>query len=326
MTPTNTTSTVKSNALTQEALMKIFLEEKLKAAHNNCYAEEVKKELQRQETDQDNWLTALDLLNAYSVPYKKLSKNGDVEQFYTYCYSNIIIDSTSYLSDLDEHAATILLCKVTDRLLAYAKEGSSTNLEQNVELSLSDQEKHGLKYIGGYIIHKLHKKFKNSKNWRSSDSQQAIALINAGRSSENEKNEAADTLMSKINRGGLWDITDNMENILMTTELFFRNSTQQLSSHKIDIQLILFKSINDSSVKSNLQELCHAAELNVSKNIAKDILFSIVKLYIQIRSFSYARDIMQKYKIGGQCGKAKGLRKEIKRAYSLREISNIKLT
>lgn len=311
------------NILTQDVVFNLFKEEKLKAAQNKCYALEIRKELQRQETEQDCWLTALDLFNAFSVSYKKLRKNGDVEQFYTYCYNNIVINSETHLSDYNQHTATLLLCKMTDRLSAYVKEENPTELQQNALFSLSDKEKHGLRYIGGYILHKLHNKFKNSQNWKTPASQQVIAILNAGKSCDKNDETESSSLMSRINRGGLWVITDNIENIFMTTEKVFRShTTQNLSNNKIDIQSILQKSITDCTIRSNLQELCDAAELKVEKSVAKDILFSIVKLYVQIRSFSHARDILQKYKISEQKVKTKGLRKEIKRACEGDEIKD----
>ena len=62
--------------------------------------------------------------------------------------------------------------------------------------------------------------------------------------------------MSRIDLGGLWGITKDMEGILVVTESFFRAFTKGIStSHKIDIETILQKSASDSTVRFNTQKL-----------------------------------------------------------------------
>ena len=157
----------------------MFNEVRENAVENKCYGEEIRKELKKDKTD-------LALLNAYKVPYKKFVKNGDVEQFYTYCYSNIIVYSDTYLSTYSQHAGTLLLLKLTDRLIVFAKNESKLveNIKQELTEDLSDKEKHGLKYIGGYILQKLYRKFKTSDHWKSHTSQEAVAFLNAAKSNQ----------------------------------------------------------------------------------------------------------------------------------------------
>ena len=142
--------------ITQDIVFNLFKEVKERAAENKCYAEEIKKELKNHETEDSCRLTALDLLNAFKVPYKRPTKNDDVGQFYTYCYTNIIVSSDTYLSTYSQYAGTLRLLKPIDRLMALLK--TEINPSENIEYlteNLSDKEKHGLKYIGGYILHKL---------------------------------------------------------------------------------------------------------------------------------------------------------------------------
>ena len=56
------------------------------------------------------------------------------------------------------------------------------------------------------------------------------------------------------------------------------------------------------------------AELVPTKNVSKDVLYSIVNLYIRVRSFSLAKDIIQDFKINAKQAKSKALRKEIQRS------------
>ena len=59
--------------------------------------------------------------------------------------------------------------KITDSLLAYQNVETEVIPDESDEkkLPLSEMERHGLCYIGGYVMHKLYKKIKNSTKWRS---------------------------------------------------------------------------------------------------------------------------------------------------------------
>ena len=61
------------------------------------------------------------------------------------------------------------------------------------------------------------KKLKNSKKYKSDEFQQSIALLSACRLTNTEmlKNQK---LVSAVNRGGLWAITENMQKILLVVE------------------------------------------------------------------------------------------------------------
>ena len=57
-----------------------------------------------------------------------------------------------------------------------------------------------------------------------------------------------------------------------------------------------------------------SAALPVDKDIAKDVLERILNLYIKVCSFSYAKYIVNQFKISQRNTKSKALRKEIQRA------------
>jgi hypothetical protein len=52
---------------------------------------------------------------------------------------------------------------------------------------------------------------------------------------------------------------------------------------------------------------------DLPKQTTKLCLENIIKLYIKVRSFSYARDYISKFKIKQKAAKSKALRKELKR-------------
>ena len=58
-----------------------------------------------------------------------------------------------------------------------------------------------------------------------------------------------------------------------------------------------------------------SAQLKFNETIADDMLYSIVRNYIQVRAFSFTRDIVHKDRIKNRKIKAtKSLRKEIKKS------------
>ena len=88
---------------------------------------------------------------------------------------------------------------------------------------------------------------------------------------------------------------------------------------------------NQTFYWSAFDSLIANAELKPEKQVAKDILQSIVYLYIKVRGFSTAKEIVQKHKLVAksklkylvQWLKQKALRKEIKRAAEAEPEKNI---
>ena len=101
----------------------------------------------------------------FCKPFEKLIQNKDAEKFYCFCYTNIILKSHKYLPQISEDMATIIISKVTDRLLLKSKSGNENlpDLDKtDTAQELSEKEIQGLCYITGYILHKLFTKMKNS--------------------------------------------------------------------------------------------------------------------------------------------------------------------
>lgn len=79
---------------------------------------------------------------------------------------------------------------------------------------------------------------------------------------------------------------------------------------RIDIAKITLKSVTDNEVLSNYQSLISDAELIPDSHVCKDVLHAIVTL----RSFSFAKDKIQHYKMKQKQKKGKALRKELLRS------------
>ena len=179
----------------------------------------------------------------------------------------------------------------------------------------------GLQYIGGYVLHKLHNKNIKSNISDSKATQQAIALLKAGKEA-NQAMQDYQKLTTTLNRGGLWSITKPAQTIFMRTEKYFRYFTTDYPLTKIDINEIREKSACDSEVLTAFNCIKAVSELKLEEKIAKDVLQSIIHLYIRVRCFSFAKDVIQKYKLQTKLVKEKALRKQISRASKSSELRN----
>ena len=173
---------------------------------------------------------------------------------------------------------------------------------------LSDKEKAGLQYIGGYVLHKLHKKYARNE---TPESQHAMAILKAGKL---EHGCESHKLVSSVSRGGLWCITESAQKIFSHTEHYFRHLTCLSTLQRIDIAKITLKSVTENEVLSNYQSLISDAELIPESHVCKDVLHAIVTLYVRVRSFSFAKDKIQHYKMKQKQTKGKPLRKELLRS------------
>ena len=85
-------------------------------------------------------------------------------------------------------------------------------------------------------------------------------------------------------------------------------------------------SLKDTEINANFQVIVGYAELScVSETVMLDTLTSIIRLYIRVREFSNAKDIIEKAKVLKSQTKAKALRKEIKRSTGPKDIDIISI-
>lgn len=305
----------KSETFTAEILANMVDEVKLKLADNKVFPKGLRDELRSYVFVKlgEQTLEFCELRKTY----EGLVKNGDAEKFYTKFYSAVPLNAMKYFEGLSRNAATLLSTKVADRMLSYSKEKAATstpNLEAT-NVPLLEQEMAGLQYLGGYVLHKLHNKHVNSKISKSAESEQAISLLKAGKCKDEAENvKDTQKLINCLNRGGLWSITKSAQTIFLRTENYFRAATAKSGLQSIDINSIIMKSINDVATVSAYNTLVSDSELVICKNVGKDVLQNIVSLFVRVRSFSFAKDVIQKHKMKAKQVKAKALRKEITRA------------
>ena len=79
-------------------------------------------------------------------------------------------------------------------------------------------------YLSGYVIHRLHKQIKNSKRWNSSESQYCIAILEAARETDTDY-QSNQKLVSALNRGGLFHVSKDVQQIFVITEKYCLRKT-----------------------------------------------------------------------------------------------------
>lgn len=238
----------------------------------------------------------------------KCLKSGNAEKFYSNFYSRIVLNSTKTFEGLSKKAATLLSTKVADCMLAQSKQKDEIPTLDS-PAKLCDKEMAGLQYIGGYVLHKLYNKMHTKS---SAQSEQTASILKAGKA-ENVHDAESQKLISSLNRGGLWAISRHAQLIFERIEHYFRVITSGSPLH-INISSIESQSVSDLQLVSAYNAMLLDAEIIVNNSIAKDVLHSIVHLYVTVRSFSLAKDVIQRHKIKCKKVKAKALRKEICRA------------
>ena len=82
---------------------------------------------------------------------------------------------------------------------------------------------------------------------------------------------------------------------------------------RLDISGITNKATSDCDILAYYNLMVSDAELEPNSHVCKEVLHGIVSLYVHVGSFSFAKDIIQHYKIKATQTKARALRKEIGR-------------
>ena len=113
------------------------------------------------------------------------------------------------------------------------------------------------------MLQKIHNRHRAKA---SHESQQAQAILKAGKS---DKNDSTQKLVESVNRGGLWFISELSQIIFLKTE-YFRQFTSTPGLTRVDIAGIAQESIIDCDVLSNYNLILAKAELEPDEHVEKD--------------------------------------------------------
>ena len=253
--------------------------------------------------------------NVKELFYKLLCekvKLKNSEKFYSTFYESIMLGAADLVPGVTPKYSRVFLMKFAELLSAHVNKKQEVVAETSQ--SISEKELTGLQYLGGYVIHKLYKKFKTSKNWKNKDFQDAIAILEACRGAVDHQK-----LIQSLDRGGLWGISNAIQKLFVLVEKYFRTKTVQTSLRSINIKNLVKELMNFSYVKDFYSEVLASTDITPTDEVAKSTLLTILTLYLRVRSFSYARDFVQKYRLSKSLHKNKALRKEIHRSVETHE-------
>ena len=114
-----------------------------------------------------------------------------------------------------------------------------------------------------------------------------------------------------MDRGGLWKVNENVTSIFKIAERYFRIATQK-HVVKIDSKSIASNLMSNATVLHHATVLKSKSEETIKKEVALNLLEDLLTLCIRVRSFSFASDKQQAYKIQQSKIRARSLRKTLK--------------
>ena len=232
--------------------------------------------------------------------YDKFCHKKNQEKFLEEFYG-LFPDASKYLNCQDANTVNIIMIEIPDRLAGFLKlcrvrEESKTKPTVTSDVKLDPSEHGPLSYIAGYIVSKLYQKLMKRKNECDSELQSLAITLKA--------------------EGGLVAPSHHLMGIIEEAELCFRKNVSEgeLLLRSIPTDTICESTLNLPMVKSLWDNIVLEVIIDESCSTQKLCLENIVKLYLRVRSFSYARDYVSKCKIREKQTKSKSLRKNLKRS------------
>lgn len=166
------TENIESNphVFTHEIFKSVVCNTLEKIAGNKCLESSLKEELASYDYQKSISMMAKERFTEVAKTSSKFERSGNIEKFYSDYYSTVCLMATNYFINLSYNAATLLATTVAEFILVYYKRKAA---EINDDLHilpgnspsksvLSSMEIAGLQYLGGYVLHNLHRKLKNS--------------------------------------------------------------------------------------------------------------------------------------------------------------------
>ena len=109
-----------------------------------------------------------------------------------------------------------------------------------------------------------------------------MALLSACRLTNTELLQKK-KLVSTLNRGPL-----SMQKIFLVVENYFTIRLEKNITRKIPVDDIAFELKNFSCMKVLFNNIVSSAEIKATSEVTKNVLVSIIKLYIKVRTHSFA--------------------------------------
>jgi hypothetical protein len=226
------------------------------------------------------------LLPLYETFYRK--KNQDkFEYFY-----GLIPRSCEFLKCDDYKIANLIMIQLPDFLVGFfnASNIGQTQVKEDTPPALDQAETGPLSYIAGYITSKLYRTDTTKKGRTNEEIQ---TLLEVMKSTE----ETSNHFIAARSRGGLISPCDDLINILKVTEVSFRCEVSKSKEilRNIPTEVICNSVLESTAVKSLWENIVLSSGVETSSPTQKLCLENVI--YLKVRSFSYPKDYIAKYKI-----------------------------
>ena len=165
--------------------------------------------------------------------------------------------------------------------------------------TLTFEEENAIRYMAGYVVHKLQKKLQKEK---------VEMLIEADQTAIQDSNSTE--WISIIDRGGLVHVTDECYQLFLAIEHATR---QEMHLNNITCMDDTFRKRLEDMLNSDDDILFGWTMITGDETENEDVLHEITKLWVTIRGFSFAKSIMEKYraKTKKRTSKSKGFRTKL---------------
>ena len=144
-----------------------------------------------------------------------------------------------------QNNSALLQMELTNQILLHIRtefDVQPTNKEMGVKEELTKNEIYALQYLAGYIFHKFYKKFKQQlKN--NEIYMQYCSILLAGKVYQDEEQ----ILVNAKNRGGLWKVDSDVQNMFLLIEKLFRKETKIFVT-KINDKCIIETAMQDPNL------------------------------------------------------------------------------
>ena len=239
-------------------------------------------------------------------------KVKSAEKFYTKFYSTIIQNAGTFVPCTNNSSAILILTKLCTVLIGirqHKKEEYAVSAA--TARNITERERAGLQYLGGFILRNTHSTMKRSMNAENMDKMKLSMLV--VKSFKNKEKPQNQRLVAALDRNGLWYITQDFENILIMAEKTFCYEVQNRKELKLIDQEYIVSKILPLCMDSMYQSIANS-DIDISSKNSKDVLQALIKLFVRVRSFNFASDVVQKtkLKITVQNNVKKSLRQNLK--------------
>ena len=278
--------------LEKDTTQQIFQETISDVLADECYPDEIKIEL-KTFIPHENQITIL--FEEIKPIYEKFCKSSNAEQFFMSFYSNIVKCSEKYIQ-LPHPLCVTVATRFGEKLLAHFRRKQNEvvfNDPTNIK-EITEREMGGLQYLAGYVVTSLINKIKSKKHHGDSElNEQMLLVLQACKIHDISEQK----LIACQTRGGLTGVNVECQKIFITAEQTFRAYTSAHHLNIIENEKITKSLLENIKVISHLNSFVDCNSSNkLNEEVKLNVLEQMLKLYIRVRSFSYAKDFTNKQK------------------------------